>query len=72
MQVNVPEQAPISHFFGPAYGPNGVAVRQADDGRLVIDILPKDFFSLLNGRDGAHWAKANPDVGAELSSYRFM
>jgi hypothetical protein len=36
------------------------------DGRRVVDLLPEDLDSILNGPDGKSWANANPGLAVTL------
>ncbi len=58
--VFVPPNASITHVFDI----NGRAfqARVADDGKVVIDVTPSVFLSLLMGRqNGKAWEDANKD-----------
>ena len=60
--VTVPAGAPnrISGRSGNAY-PTRVS-----EGRTVVDLMPQDFDSLLNGPEGKSWANANPGLAVRL------
>ncbi|WP_342711441.1 hypothetical protein AAFG13_06105 [Bradyrhizobium sp. B124] len=63
MIINVPASVGMSHYY-----PSGRPVIQSKmlDGRLVIDLLPGDFTSLLTGQHGAAWAAANSGAGGAM------
>ena len=60
--VTVPAGAPkrINSRDGGTYS------TRESDGRTVVDLLPQDFESLLNGPQGKSWADANPGLAVRM------
>jgi hypothetical protein len=62
--VNVPEGGP-SHIYDRT---GRVYQSRLVDGRLVVDLLPAVFKTLIaNRQNGLDWERANPEVLAQLA-----